>query len=252
MGPKTVQGSQKLGQAIKKRRNELNLTIEEAASKASVGIKTWCRYEQGESIRKDKYIGVCKALNWRSFPGERLEEEKSGISRFRKSDVWSEFLEEEFGETAAASFVIGSDILLDDIDQDLRELARMPKGTHIGQLGSSFLADELPQQFLMEYNYNFMYAMKANLEQLRMKVENGQSFLAHSVFEELIVYLIVEEARGLLDDGDLEVEAGWSEWIYDLFGDADIVTFLFSDIYLDKNHVYHFEHWWERRFYENI
>ena len=46
------------------------LTIEEAASRAGVGTKTWCRYEAGESIRSDKCKGVCKALNWLSLPGQ--------------------------------------------------------------------------------------------------------------------------------------------------------------------------------------
>lgn len=71
MAVKTVDGSKKLASEIKKRRLDLGMTIEEAAMKAGVGIKTWCRYEAGESIRNDKYMGVCKALNWRSFPGEK-------------------------------------------------------------------------------------------------------------------------------------------------------------------------------------
>jgi len=44
----------------KHRRSMLNLTIEEAASKAGVGTKTWSRYEAGGSIRKDKSKGICK------------------------------------------------------------------------------------------------------------------------------------------------------------------------------------------------
>lgn len=254
MGPKTVQGSQKLAQEIRKRRNELNLTIEEAASKAGVGTKTWCRYEAGESIRKDKYNGVCKALNWRRFPGDELgDETETGISQFRESDMWSKFLEEEFGEAAAASFVVGSDILLDDIEEDLRELAKMPRGTHIGQIDCSFLADVLPQQFLMRYDYDFMYAMKMELKQLRRVVKSGNSFMAHSVLEELILCLIVEKAHILLDEGDLEVECRWDEWIYDFFGDADICTFLFSNLfYLSEGDGYHFDRWMERQFYTDI
>jgi transcriptional regulator with XRE-family HTH domain len=69
MGQVSVKGGLELGKAIKLRRNELNLTIEEAATKANIGTKTWSRYESGESIRKDKYKFVCKALNWQSLPG---------------------------------------------------------------------------------------------------------------------------------------------------------------------------------------
>ena len=63
MASKSIQGSQELAKKIRSRRNELGFTIEEAAKRAGVGTKTWCRYEAGESIREDKYRGVCKALN---------------------------------------------------------------------------------------------------------------------------------------------------------------------------------------------
>ena len=45
MNNKILKGSPELGSKIKQRRNELGLTIEEAASKAGVGTKTWSRYE---------------------------------------------------------------------------------------------------------------------------------------------------------------------------------------------------------------
>lgn len=47
MGQKSVKGSTELARAIKLRRNELGLTIEEAAARAGVGTKTWSRYEAG-------------------------------------------------------------------------------------------------------------------------------------------------------------------------------------------------------------
>lgn len=50
MAQKTIQGSETLARQIKSRRNELGLTIEESASRAGVGTKTWSRYEAGESI----------------------------------------------------------------------------------------------------------------------------------------------------------------------------------------------------------
>lgn len=65
MAQKIVQGNEALAGKIKFRRNELGLTIEEAASRAGVGTKTWSRYEAGESIRRDKCKGICKALNWK-------------------------------------------------------------------------------------------------------------------------------------------------------------------------------------------
>lgn len=67
MALKSIPVDQELARKIKLRRQELNLTIEEAASRAGVGTKTWCRYEAGGSIRQDKCKGICKALNWRDF-----------------------------------------------------------------------------------------------------------------------------------------------------------------------------------------
>ena len=62
MSGKIIKGSLELGAKIKRQRNELGYTIEEAAAKAEVGTKTWSRYEAGESIRRDKIISICKGI----------------------------------------------------------------------------------------------------------------------------------------------------------------------------------------------
>ena len=43
MAPKTILSNEDLGKKIKVRRNELRLTIEEAASRAGVGVKTYSK-----------------------------------------------------------------------------------------------------------------------------------------------------------------------------------------------------------------
>ena len=93
---KTIKGSEQLGKKIKKRREELNLTIEEAASRANVGTKTWYRYESGESIRKDKCRGICKALNWRVFPDQDETDGEILIQKYKEHPNWSTYLEEQF------------------------------------------------------------------------------------------------------------------------------------------------------------
>ncbi|MEG2013135.1 MAG: helix-turn-helix transcriptional regulator, partial [Anaerovoracaceae bacterium] len=80
MAQKTIQGNEELARKIKFRRNELNLTIEEAAARAGVGTKTWSRYEAGESIRTDKCKGICKALNWRDFSTSESNEIKKTLT----------------------------------------------------------------------------------------------------------------------------------------------------------------------------
>ena len=77
--------------------------------------------------------------------------------------------------------------------------------------------------------------------------------IAHSVLEELALYLIMEESSILMETFSFgekdEDAAGWDEWAFDLFDDMDIVTFLYSDSCLDEQNPYHFVHWLEKQFY---
>lgn len=199
MALKAIDGSMKLAGKIKAKRMELGLTIEEAAHKAGVGIKTWCRYEAGGSIRKDKCKGVCKALNWKLLPTEDDETDSFKRENYRTHEAWSSYLERNFGEMAAVSFAAGSDILLDFIKEDMEALSSKAKGTHVGQLDVSWLAPILPPQFLMEYNYEFLYSMRAKLIYLRALAKAGADMMAHSPIEEIIYLLIVDEAELLIE-----------------------------------------------------
>lgn len=248
MSARSIHISQELANAIKRRRIELGLTIEEAAERAGVGTKTWCRYETGAAIRQDKYKGVCKALNWHSFPNESYPE-NADIEKLKLHEAWSKYIASQFGEDAAAAFVLGSDILLDDIQQDMQELASMPRGTHLGQISVSLLAESLPPQFLMRYDYDFLYAMYTELLHIRAAANNGNKFVLHSVLDELLVYLAIEEAGILVDDGSFSPVGDWDKWIYDVFGDEDIITFLYSNLYLSQNDEYHFDSWMTQQFY---
>lgn len=255
MAQKSIQGNVELAKQIKQRRNELGLTIEEAAARAGVGTKTWSRYEAGESIRRDKSKGICKALNWQYLSGEE-QGEHIGIDHYRKHEAWSKFLEDMFGPRAAMSFAVGSDILWDQITEDMEELASMPRGSQIGQLDMSWLKEDLPAQFLMCYDYDFLYRMKCILSNMRMRARAGASMAAHSVLQELILYLCVERAAAWvelseeIESSDTKEEMRDSEdWVFDLFGDEDIITFLYSDFYLDEDDAYHYFHWDDLQFY---
>ncbi len=262
MAQQTILSNKDIANKIRSRRNELGLTIEEAASRAGVGTKTWCRYESGGSIRKDKCKGICKALNWRNLPldadaGETTE--KNLIEEYRDHKAWSEFLAEHYGLRAALSFAAGSDLMLDYIEQDLSDLAAMPKGSHIGQLNTSFIKDELPAQFLMRYTYDFLYQMKCVLVQLRKEAAAGTALIAHSVMEELIIYLCNREASAFIEiigeaDGigaDEEFDSP-EDWVFDLFGDSELTYFLYSDTYLDEDHPFFFTHWNDQQFYTEL
>ena len=256
MAQHTIPGNEKLAQMIRKRRIELQLTIEEAASRAGVGTKTWSRYEAGESIRVDKSKGICRALNWRAFPDEEREDDNPlSVEKYRNHEAWSKYLEDNHGQRAAISFAIGSDILLDNIKQDLEGLESLPAGSHVGQLDFSLLKDELPPQFLMRYDYDFLYHMKCELLNMRRRAGHGMSMMAHSVLDELLIYLCNEEALGYIEiieaDDRFEGEEEYKnrDWEFDLFDDMDIVTCLYSEMYIDEENIYHYVHWNEQQFY---
>lgn len=257
MSQKSIKGTSKLGEAIKSRRQELGFTIEEAATKAGVGIKTWCRYESGESIRSDKAKGICKALNWRTLSNEN-DSNNAGfnLEEYQNKDAWSQYLCDQFGEAVAISFAIGSDFLLDYINDDLDEIARLPKGSHLGQLSVSMMKDILPEQFLMLYDYDFLYHLKVEVLKLRRIAQSGNPIIAHTVLQELAIYLITEESEFLMEtmlpammsSGISGLDA-LEDWPFDLFDDMDIVTWLYSNNYLTKDNIYHFDHWAEDQFY---
>ena len=259
MPPKTVKSNLDIGEAIKNRRNELNLTLAEAASKAGIGIKTWSRYESGESIRKDKVSGLCRTLKWKALPETESDESNSEfIKECRKSKVWSPFLQEHFGELVALSFVIGSDLLLDQLNEDLSALSEMPRGTHIGEVPASVLSSSLPQQFLMRYDYEFMWNMRKTLKRYRENAPHTEKIIAHSVLDELVLYLVMEESRFLMEEIELDYDSEdndesyiyWKDWAFDIFDDMDIVTFLYSDIFiLTSDDTYHFDNWFTQQFY---
>ena len=253
MAQQTIQGNKALAKQIKQRRIELGLTIEEAASRAEVGTKTWCRYEAGESIRKDKCKGICKALNWLSLPnGEEKNDDVLSIEDYKDHTAWSKYLEKQYGDMAAMSFAAGSDILLDHVETDLNSLSSLPVGTHIGQLSVSLLEYDLPDQFLMEYNYDFLFKMKCKIQQMRGAAKLCVPMIAHSVLEELIIYLCNEEANALIElyDGIEGIKGNTTaDWVFDLFDDMDVITFLYSDIYVSEDHPYHFLHWSEDQFF---
>lgn len=256
MSAKIIKSSIELGNKIRLRRNELGFTIEEAASKAGVGSKTWSRYESGESIRHDKVTSICKTLNWHTLPGHEEQPLEFDINEYKCSKIWPQALADMLGDAAAVSFVIGSDILLDSIEQDLASLSCESKGTHIGELELSWLKDSMPPQFLMRYDYDFLYYMKTTLLRYRHQASSKKAFVAHTVLEELVLYLVKEESALLMEGiapylqpEDDEFYCDWDSWPFDLFNDMDVVTFLYSGYYLTEDHPYHFEHWWKAQFH---
>lgn len=256
MPPRTSAGSAKLGTSIRSQRIALGLTIEEAASKAGVGTKTWCRYESGSSIRSDKALGVCKALGWLRLPEDERDEEKEALSYLdminESNEVWPAWLSESYGKKAAVSFVVGSDLLLDYLKEDLTALSSKPRGTHIGELGASWLDGDLPEQFKTRYDYEFIFALLCVVEKYRKQARLVQGFTAHTVLDELALYLILEESRISLEEwypDESDEEDRWDDWVSDMRDDEDLEWFLFSEQFVSPGDVYHFDNWLTPQFY---
>lgn len=252
MNHKILKGSPELGTKIKLRRNELGYTIEEAASKAGVGSKTWSRYEAGGSIRNDKILNVCKILNWNRLPDFEENDTAFNITEYKNDKAWSPYLADNFGEAAAISFIIGSEILLDNITQDLDYLSSMPKGAHVGELDISWTKDILPPQFLTRYDYDLLYYLRDVLVKFRETAAYRTNFIAHTVAEEIILYSIMEESSFLMNGIVAQLcpdNDNWENWVFDIFDDTDVVSLLYSGLYLDESNSYHFDHWKEKQFY---
>ena len=79
---------------------------------------------------------------------------------------------------------------------------------------------------------------------------------AHSILEELLIYLCNEEAQALIEVSagaddllDNEELDDSEDWVFNMFDDMDIITFLYSHEYLTEDHPFHFKHWCDQQFY---
>ena len=115
----------------------------------------------------------------------------------------------------------------------------------------------MPEQFLVRYDYEFMFALRQTLIWFRKNAPHTKNIIAHRVIDELVLYLIEEESESFIEemesnfDTDAEDDfTDWRGWAFDIFDDMDIVTYLYSDLNpLPPNHTYHFDNWFKQQFY---
>lgn len=200
--------------------------------------------------------------------------EEIDLSEYKASKGWSAFLEDNFGTLSAILFAAGNDSLLDALENEIYELSRMPIRSHVGQINSSVLKDNLPQQFMTRYDYDFLYKFRSELIDMRMRAMDGLSIIAHSVAQELIIYISNEMGKvtiesdenvkkliaenGSFYSSDIENEEldkkklYKEDWIFDLFGDADVLSELYSGRAVAKGHTYHIKHWFDEQFFTTV
>lgn len=196
---------------------------------------------------------------------EEFPEFKAAREKFKRHPAWSDNICDNYGTLAAISFAVGSDIMLDGVRLALAELSTMPAGTSLDKVqlmdpAAVQLKDLLPEQFLMNYDVTFLSDLKATVEQLRECARSGMEIVAHSVMQELVLYISAQNAKDAEEYIWTQiVEAGETEgldesdvsdsWVFNLFGDMDVVTFLYSDITIPSDNIYHFDHWRKLAFY---
>jgi len=250
------EGTEELGRALRSRRVELGLTIEEIARAAGVGSETWRRYEAGASIRADKVGGVCRALRWRALPRSASGDDPSAdedwlsFPKDKYDDSYSEWLEHEFGKACAHAFASGCDIIRDQITDDLGRLASRPRGTHIGELGG-WLDGLLPTRWVPRYDYEFVFQLRCAVETVRLRVVHPDRFdhlpVTLTVAEDLALHLILETGSGSAEMAGSSGAADWDEWEYELNGEDDeVIPVLYSeDIPVPPGSRFHFDRWFE-------
>lgn len=197
---------------VRKRREELGLTINAAAKKAHVGLKTWSRYESGEPVRQDKVIDVLRALNL-SMADVTADEEpvhlkdttlKEYLDDYRTNPMWSKSFVQRFGIVSMIAFIRGAEDLLAAINNDLDILKTMPAGSHLGMLvNDSYVLDQLPAQFVTRYDYDFLYSLKSCLLQIRERMEHDEFSAAHTVLEEIVLLNIANFGNSAVEDGGI-------------------------------------------------
>ena len=60
---------------------------------------------------------------------------------------------------------------------------------------------------------------------------------------------LIEISAGADDLVDNEELDDMEDWVFNMFDDMDIITFLYSDEYLTEDHPFHFKHWCDQQFY---
>ena len=187
-----------------------------------------------------------------SIPGHAAE--AFDLEKFRNQEAWSDFLCRYFGEAAAISFIVGSDLVLEFIEKDLQELSGKPEGTHVGQLGASMMKEILPGQFLTRYDSAFLRLFRTTVERIRKTFRCCDWFTPSSVIEEVAIYQIAEVSKYWMESRHAQMESQgvtgldtWDAWDFDLLETFHVITCLYSDRCVERNHRYHFDHWTKPR-----
>jgi hypothetical protein len=260
MPPRTYQSTVELGALIRSRREELELSIEQAAAAARLGSETWRRYEAGGAIRIDKVRAVCKALRWRALPvvGQAGDRRTEDLAKWwesaRHSEAYSEWIAREVGDACARVFAVGCDVAPDLMREDLEGLASLPRGTHIGELPFSSLENDLPHRWMMRYDYEFVYRFLSTIQNLARRAVHQDfekdPYLTQCFADALAVHVVMQTGFSAFDDLHGVSESQVVNWEDELSGDFDVELnwTLTEEFHPGPHDPSHFDHWFDKVF----
>lgn len=250
---------------LSRRRAELDISIVEAAARIGVHPRTWKSYETGAAVPIKHLTDIMTAMEW--FSDEICVEDN--LEDFKKAHDWSKQLEEQYGVPAAICFALGSEALRSAIKNDCALLSKLDgKNPHVGHLGKkSEMKPLLPDMFLKRYNRDFLLDMDKTLTALIERAMGEELLLAYTVLEEVTLFSVFQLAKDIFkeyncekmcppipDYDDIESDeedectclfCSSDDWVYEVFGDGDIVDTLYDPIMDDvpEDSEYHFNNW---------
>jgi hypothetical protein len=155
----------------------------------------------------------------------------------------------DIGEAGARAFEAGFAWLQNGIEDDIRELAKLPRGTHIGELAASWLHGVLPNRWMMHYDYDFLYRFLAAMFQLRTRAINEPAPCTVSAVDDLALHMILTQGAQRLREEDPERVAKGEEQAWELAlngDDEDVIIALFHEaIEVEPSNNWHFERWFD-------
>lgn len=274
-------GSPELGQKIRERREELGHTINEISNQADISVSSWNRYEAGGDIRKDKIAGLCKALRWVRLPNsinptgtieENINEEDEPAILVYKPVLISRY-SGTGGEVDSlpicAGLLTGLEFLKDVLDEALDDLSEEPRGTHIGMI-DTIISYRMPEQFLTEYDYEFIYGMRAKVLSMLRAIDYNKEIEINTVMDDIILDVAFDLCETWFDndfvikenssDGKEVFDSRKEHYDFDCYredvdlfledyGDDCLIDFVLYDdeICIPKDSPFHVSHWFDVR-----
>lgn len=220
------------GELIRKRREELGLSVTDMSKKCGVAEKTWYRYESGEPIRADKVDRVLAALRWKMFPTSERSMFDSVMSIDESSWAYSPWIAECEGEFWAKAVAWAFIVVLDSIRMAVSDLSTMPAGSHVGQVLFENV-DFMPERYLTRYDHEFMCRMCDAVKTMALQMKKGEpEWLAiNQIICRMLQFELDFICDMIIEEGD-EVPDGTCacvEGLFDLlFEDADVMMYFGS------------------------